>query len=416
VAVEGAPSSIGPTTIIGVMAQGFSFPFQETLWVPLVRTPSLQKREARSLWFAFGRMADGVSIDAARAELDTIGRRLASAYPLTNQDIRPGARAFHEFWGGANATVTYGSMWGAVGFVLLIAAANLANLLLARAISRSREISIRIALAPGAGGSSANSCSSLMISAGRFRRLVDGLGVRTCSPAGGYQFRLRDGLPRAGLSHGDFGRHRLLFGVAPASRLSKLDVNSALKLGGRGATGSRGRLSALLVIGEMALAVVLLAAAGVMIRSFLKVYTANLGVSTANILTMSVTLPAATYPGAEARISFHDRLRARLEAVPGVESIAFTSTQPTGFAPTLPYELAGALPVDAQRRPTLPVLTISPDYFRTLGAAVLAGREFTDADGASGVPVVIVNHRFATALWPGRRGRQASGSMARRRA
>jgi hypothetical protein len=131
------------------MAQGFSFPFKETLWVPLVPTPSLQKREARSLWFAFGRMVDGVSTDSARAEMDTIGLRLASAYPLTNQGIHPGVKTFKEFFGGPNATLIYGSMWGAVGFVLLIACANLANLLLARAMSRSREMSVRIALGAG---------------------------------------------------------------------------------------------------------------------------------------------------------------------------------------------------------------------------------------------------------------------------
>jgi putative ABC transport system permease protein len=112
-------------------------------------------------------------------------------------------------------------------------------------------------------------------------------------------------------------------------------------------------------------------------------------------------LPAATYPGAESQIFFYDRLRARLEAIPGVESIAFTSSAPTELARALPYELAGAPANDAQRRPTLPVLSISPGYFRTLGATVLAGREFNEADGASRVPVVIVNHRFATQFWPG---------------
>jgi hypothetical protein len=142
-------SAIAQTTVIGVMGQGFSFPFTETLWVPLVPTPRLRQRDARGLWFAFGRLADGVTMNSARAEMDTIGRRLASVYPLTNQGIHPGARTFNEFWGGPNAILIYGSMWGAVGFVLLIACANLANLLLARAAGRSREMSVRIALGAG---------------------------------------------------------------------------------------------------------------------------------------------------------------------------------------------------------------------------------------------------------------------------
>ena len=407
VTFENAPSTLAPTTIIGVMAPGFSFPFTETLWVPLVRTPRLEQRDARGLWFAFGRMADGVTVDHARAELDTIGRRLASAYPLTNRDVRPSARTFNEFWGGPNATLLYGSMWGAVGFVLLIACANLANLLLARAMSRSRELSLRIALGAGRWRIIRQLLiESLMLSTmgGFCGWWMAAWGVRLyvlAQPPGinfdyAMDYRVLGYLMAISAGTG------LLFGLAPASQLSKLDVNAALKDGGRGATGRRGRhLSALLVIGEMALALVLLAAAGVMIRSFLKVYKANLGVNTANILTMGVTLPAATYPGAESQIAFYDRLGARLETIPGVESVAFTSSEPTELARALPYELAGAPAIDEQRRPTLPVLSVSPGYFRTLGATVLAGREFNDADGASGVPVVIVNHRFATQLWPG---------------
>src|SRR5579871_1844965 len=138
-----------PTTIIGVMPQGFSFPQTVDVWVPLVKTREVMKRENRNTWFTFGRLRDGVAFESARAEIETIGKRLASAYPLTNKDIRPEVLHFHEFFIGSNATLIYGSMWGAVGFVLLIACANLANLLLVRAIGRSREISIRIALGAG---------------------------------------------------------------------------------------------------------------------------------------------------------------------------------------------------------------------------------------------------------------------------
>jgi putative ABC transport system permease protein len=155
------------------------------------------------------------------------------------------------------------------------------------------------------------------------------------------------------------------------------------------------------VIGEIALAVMLLTGAGVMMRSFLKIYTADLGVNTGNVLTMYITLPVAKYPLPEMQMSFYDRLKTRLETIPGVESIAFSDTQPTGYARALPYELAGAPRVDEQRRPTISTLIVSPDYFRTLGAGVLSGREFNDADDASSSPVGIVNQRFATTYWPG---------------
>jgi putative ABC transport system permease protein len=406
-AVEGESSAIVPTTVIGVMAQGFSFPFKETLWVPLVPTPNLQRREARSLWFAFGRLADGVTIQSARTEMDTIGRRLASAYPLTNQGIRPRVRTFTESWGGPDATLIYGSMWGAVGFVLMIACANLANLLLARATSRSREMSVRIALGAGRWRIIRQLLiESVMLSAtsGVFGWWMAAWGVRTYvlaqPPGTNFDYAMDDRV-LGYLIVMSIGTG-LLFGLAPASRLSTLDVNATLKDGGRGATGGRGRhLSAILVIGEMALAVVLLTGAGVMIRSFLKIYTADLGVNPANVLTMYVTLPVATYPRPEAQISFYDRLKTRLETIPGVESIAFSHIPPTGYALTLPYELAGAPPVDEQRRPALSAVIISAGYFHTLGAAVRSGREFTDSDDASGVPVVIVNQRFATTFWPG---------------
>jgi predicted permease len=194
-----------------------------------------------------------------------------------------------------------------------------------------------------------------------------------------------------------------LFGLAPALRLSKLDVNAALKDGGRGSTGGgRGRhLSALLVTAEMALAVVLLAGAGVMIRSFLNLYTSDLGVPTGNILTALLNLPDENYPHAQARISFYDRLETRLKATPGVESIAISGSLPGLGAGRFPYELAGAPPVDEQRRPKLSALVVSPAYFQTLRAALLSGREFNDADGVSGVPVVIVNEQFANQYWPG---------------
>ena len=152
-----------------------------------------------------------------------------------------------------------------------------------------------------------------------------------------------------------------------------LDVNAALKDGGRGATGGRnGRhLSALLVTGEMALAVVLLAGAGVMIRSYLKIHSADMGVDITNILGGSVDLPAARYPRPEDRISFYDRLTARLQAMPGVESVATADTLPSWGSSKIPYELAGAPSPDDVRRPKLSTLTISPSYFRTLRAPLL---------------------------------------------
>jgi putative ABC transport system permease protein len=305
----------------------------------------------------------------------------------------------------------YGSMWGAVGFVLLIACANLANLLLARAIYRSREISIRIALGAGRWRIIQQLLvESLMLSGvgGFLGWWIARWGVRTYELAMAAKSswliidytmdqRVLGYLIALSIGTG------VLFGLAPALQLSKLDVNVALKDGGRGATsGGHGRhLSALLVTGEMALAVVLLAGAGVMIRSYLKIHLADMGVDTTNILGGAVDLSPARYPRPEDRISFHDRLAARLQAMPGVESVATADTLPSSGSAKFPYELAGALSPDDASRPRLSTLKISPSYFRILRAALLSGREFNDADVASGAPVAIVNQLFASRFWQG---------------
>jgi predicted permease len=132
-----------PTTVIGVMPRGFSFPQNQDLWVPLVPTPDVQRRDRRNTWFVVGRLSEGATVERARAEMETIGQRLAMAWPATNAALRPEVRTFEEFFIGESAALIYTAMVGAVGFVLLIACANLANLLLARGSAREREMARR---------------------------------------------------------------------------------------------------------------------------------------------------------------------------------------------------------------------------------------------------------------------------------
>jgi predicted permease len=195
----------------------------------------------------------------------------------------------------------------------------------------------------------------------------------------------------------------LLFGLVPALRLSKLDVNSSLKDGSRGSSGGkRGKyLSSVLVVTEMSLAVVLLAGAGLMIRSFLNIYRMQTGVNQKNVLVMRIFLPDAKYPKPEDQVSFHDRLKARLDSLPGVDVSSISVTMPTGGAIEYPYQMEGAPPVDEKQRPNLNLLVISPDYFRAMDLRVLRGRVFTPNDGVAGPPVTIVNQRFAEKYWPG---------------
>jgi putative ABC transport system permease protein len=409
-----------PTTVIGIMPRGFSFPQKQDLWVPLVPTPEVRKRSARDKWFAFGRLAAGATTASARAEMETIGRRLSAAYPLTNQgrNLLPFVQTFNEFFFFGNENEVYWSLWGAVGFVLLIACANLANLMLARAIGRSREISLRLALGAGR----CRIVRQLLIES----LLLSGVGAVAgwwIAKWGVHAYELADRGP--GMSSWrilDYSMDyrvlgyviaisigtAILFGLAPALRLSKLDVNAGLKDGGHGtictstAGGRRGKhLSGLLVTAEIALAVVLLAGAGVTIRSFLNIYSADIGVRKPNLLAMSVNLPETAYPRAESRMAFYDRVKTSLEAIPEVESVALASRVPTGGSSFFPYELAGVPPVDEKHRPMLSALIVSPGYFRTMGTAMLSGREFNDFDGSAGISSVIVNLRFASQHWPG---------------
>jgi len=400
-----------PTTLVGVMPQGFSFPQKADMWVPLVQTATVMRRDSTDTWFAFGRLADGVSFQSARAEVEAIIQRIETAYPVSDQRFHLVAQNFAQFFLGANANAFYGSMWAAVGFVLLIACANLANLLLARAMGRSREISVRIALGAGRWRIMRQLLiESVLLSSlgGLLGWWVAKWGVRT--------YQLAMARKSSWLILDYTMDHRvlayliaisiitgILFGLAPALRLSKLDVNAGLKDGGRSATGSarERRLSNLLVTGEMALAIVLLAGAGVMIRSFLKIHDADMGVHTRNVLVGSMELPSDRYPRQDQTISFYDRLTARLQAMPGMESVAFAETLPTYNARRLPYQIDGASPPDELRRPKLGVVAVSPGYFQTLDATVLAGRDINDTDTASGAEVAIVNQALANRFWPG---------------
>lgn len=393
-----------PTTVIGVMPAGFSFPQDQDLWIPLVPAQNVQKRDARGLWFAFGHLRDGASLEEARAELEGIGNRLTAAYPQTNQGEVPRPHTFSEFFIGPDARVIYGMLWGAVGFVLLIACANLTNLLLARLMARSREISQRFALG----------ASRLRI----FRQLF--IGNLLLAAAGGllgWWIAKMTVLSYAQATNPAAGewRHDLLdysmdyrawayifaitlttaflFGLLPL-RYSKEGTR-----GTAGARGVRRRFHPLLMV-QVAFTVILLAGAGAMIHSFLNIYTADVGARTGRVRTMLLHLPEAKYADRAAQVSFFGNLKTRLETIPGVESASIGGAPASGTPRPSAYELPGAEPADEKSRPTAVIETISPDYFRTLGATISVGREFTSFDRSPGDPVAIVNERFAREHWP----------------
>ena len=400
-----------PSVIIGVMPEGFKFPQNADLWQPLalIRDLDQMKRNARA-FEVFGRLAPGASLQQAKAEFTAIGQRLTADYVDTNKDIQPNIQTFNERFNNGPIRAVFLSLMGAVGFVLLIACANVANLLLARSAQRSREIAVRVSI----GATRWRLVRQLLMEsvllaliAGVFGLGLSLIGIRLFDAATQdvgrpywIQFTM-DGNVFLFLAAVCLGTG-VIFGLAPALHVSKTDVNEILKEGGRsGSAGMRvRRWSGALVIAELALTLTLLAGAGFMVRNFLKHYRLDLGIDSSQLLTMNLGLPDRKYQSLEQRLAFYQQLQERLQASPRIRAVSVASNAPMqgGFARQLTVD--GRPLRDGEQRPTVTMLTVDPGYFETIGLAVQRGRLFTAADGAPGQEAAIINTRFAQMHFP----------------
>ena len=400
-----------PTTIIGVLPEGFQFPFNTEVWIPLNQMNGLleQKRNSRPLQ-TFGHLAPGVTRDQAQSELINISKRLESENPETNKDIQARVQTFNEAQNGGPIRTIFLSLMGAVAFVLLIACANVANLLLSRATNRAREISVRVSL----GATRWRVIRQLLMESVLLSLIAGfaGLGIamigirlfdRATADVGRpywIQFTM-DGTVFAFFAAVCLGTG-IVFGLAPAIHSAKTDVNEVLKEGGRsGTAGIRARRwTGALMVGELMLTVVLLAGAGFMMRNFVTMYRLDLGIDTSHLLTTALALPDRKYPSIEQRLAFYERLEERLRSNPKIESVTITSNGPLqgGFLRKLEIE---GKPLDPNaQRPNVTMLTVDPRYFKTLGMPLQRGRDLTDEDGMKGREAAIVNQRFAALHFP----------------
>ena len=415
----GDPGVLGSTikasdvayTIIGVMPQGMEFPNNNDLWMPLIPSESDQQRSSNR-FRVFARLDDGVSIAQAQAEMDSITGRLAEEYADTNEDRDVLVMTSSQAYNGGPIQVVFLALMGSVTFVLLIACANVANLLLSQAFNRSRETSIRTALGAGRWRVVRQLLlESLMLS-------VLGASLDLLLAIGGV--RLFD------IAVADVGKPywidfsmdftvfaylglicvgtAVLFGLVPALQASRTDINDSLKSGGRSSMGGvRSRkLIGGLVVAELGLTLILLVGAGLMMRSFMNLNQIDLGIDAADALTLQLALPEAKYGEVDERLAFQDRVLERMSAIPGIEHVALTSNLPSEGS----MQYAMALPdrdlTDAEGElPVVAVVAVTPDYFKALGRDVVRGRGFTAADGIEGAEVAIVNERFAARYWPG---------------
>jgi predicted permease len=402
--------------VIGVMPPGFQFPpFWATkaeLWVPLVFPPDRRNsRSGRSLR-VFARLKDGVSIDRANAALGAIANRIAAAHPETNSNSGARAVALRDFTMGP---VRQGLLvlLGAVGFLLLIACANIANLLLGRASGRAREVAVRLALGAGRW----RLVRQLLIESLVLSIAGGGLGIAFS----GWLLQLlhasitessRFVLPR----YQEVGMGAtvllfslvvstatgILFGLVPALQFSQPDLHASLKEGGRGnSRAARTPLRALLVAGEIAVSVMLLAGAGLMIRSFQNLGAVDSGFDPRQVLTMRVVLTGSPHAAPERRNLFYQQVLDHVAAVPGVESLSGINHLPlAGDIWQFDYFVEGQAPPPPSQEPSAAFRAVFPGYFQTMGIPILHGRDFTVHDDAGATKVVIVNQSLAQRQWP----------------
>jgi predicted permease len=400
-----------PTTITGVMPPGFKFPSGQDLWIPLAPAGELEKRSNRPLTL-FGVRRQGISKEQAGADLAVIARRLAGAYPDTNRDTGVSVQTFHEAFNGGPIRTLFLLMLGAVGFVLLIACANVANMMLSRAINRRREVSVRSAM----GASRRQLVRQFLTESVLFGAVggVLGLGL---SKIGVHYFDLASLEARpywitfemdwlafayfAALSVGS----GLLFGIVPALRASRVDLAMELKEGTRSAGSVRGGwLAGALVVLQFALTVVLLSGAGVMVRAFLRMQTLNEFVPAGEIFTARISLPGGTgarYAERAGRLRFYEELQRRLSALPGVTHAEVVSILPGNGADEEPIEIEDHPVADFAQAPRASYLAHSPGYPAAIGLPLLAGRAFDERDGETGREAAIATREFASRFWPG---------------
>ncbi|HEV2829868.1 MAG TPA: ABC transporter permease [Pyrinomonadaceae bacterium] len=393
-------------TIIGVMPPDFKFPETAELWVPLALNEKLFTRTDHGL-NTIARLKPNVTLGQARAEMSNIARHIEEQNPVTNEGLGVDVWPLRDRLVGDYRDALL-ILLGVVAFVLLIACANVANLLLARSSARHKELALRAAL----GASRTRIVRQLLTESALLSVLGALLGVLLAvwgknlllaAIPGDMPFWMKFDLDLRvlGFTLAISFLTALAFGIAPALQASRTDLNEALKEGGRSGGTGHNRMRNLLVVAEVALSLVLLVGAGLMARSFAKLGQVHSGFNPENVLTLEVPLTRAKYPEGAQQSAFFHELMTRIGALPGVSSAAATSDLPLrgGWGRSLTVE--GRPVQSVGQAPMINHAVVTPNYFRTLGIPLLEGRDFTEADQATAMKVTIVDERLARQYWPG---------------
>ena len=401
-----------PHTIVGVLPAGLEVPAEYMpapgeVWVPFGNTYSEAewRQRGRHNWMVVARLQPGVSLAQANAEMQAIGAALAREYPDTNEKVGAFAAPLREHFVASGRRLLL-LLLGTVLFVLLIACSNLANLLLSRTAGRGREMAVRAALGGGVWQLARQSfCESLL-----FCLAGGGLGVALALPALHFLAHLAPatitGLDAVAVDWrvlaftlGVTALTAIAFGLAPLLQFRKMDIGEGLKQSARtlGAAHGSSRLRSLLVSSEVALAFVLLVGAGLLIQTFARLRSVDVGFPVERLLTLGLPGPDQP-PAAEASMARQRELRRRLLAVPGVESAGFSNHVPVGFKGD--FNGIGAEGRDPKEQISVRARTAGPGFFRTVGIPILRGRDIQETDTDQAPKVVIVNETLARTLWP----------------
>ena len=390
-----------PYTVVGVFAPGPLDRIQFDLVVPLVFAPD-QLNYGYHWLFVMGRLKPGVTLAQAQADLDVIARRIAQDHPDTNKNWGVSVEALQNDFLPRSTRTTLWLLLGAVGFVLLIACVNVANLLLARSTSRQREVAVRASLGAGRRRIFAQFLTESLLLAilGGVAGVALALGLVKLVAAFIPEYTLpseadiRVSLPVLLCTLLATVAAGVVFGCAPAWQASDVDPNRTLKEGGAG-TARRGRLRQALVVVEFGLALTLLAGAGLAIHSFWNLTRVNLGVRTDHILTFLVPVPEGQLTQPDQMNAFYRDLLTRVESLPGVSSAEVSTGLPVqGTNWGTEFEIAGKPVADPTQRPGAAYQAVTPGYFQTFGIQMLRGRALSSEDVASGAAVAVVNENF----------------------
>lgn len=397
-------------TIIGVMPQGFAFPESQEVWMPLRLDPLKVQRGQGDTLEILGRLRDGVTVEAARTEMQGIAKAIAAEHPKTNEGREALVKPWIDEQTGPEMVMLLWVMFAACFVVLLIACTNVASLLMAKASRRGREIAIRSAL----GASRKRVVAQLLVESFVLSVFGSVLGVFLARlGVKAFNFALADinppfwlkievDLPALLFALGATLLATLLAGLMPALQASRVDLNEVLKDEGRGSSSLRlGRFSRAVVVVEVAFSCALLVCAGLMVKSMVNLKTIDLGFEPEKLLTARVALFESAYPDEAQRVRFFDDLLERIESQPGVTAVAATTALPASGSGWLNYEVEGRVYPTEKDHPVTRVAMITPGFFDTFDARLLSGRGFNRMDTVQSLPVIVVNKTFAETIWKG---------------